>query len=204
MPDKAALRRLVRSRGQEVTAAEREAQSASVVERIRQHAAYRNAAVVMLFCPLPDEVDISPLLTDWPEKTFVLPLVRGATTMEARLYRGPESLRRGAFGIMEPTGARLDDLSQVGLVVVPGMAFDAGGHRLGRGRGYYDRFLPLLTMAWRIGVCLAHQLVESVPTEPTDIAMHEILCCQCHKIATQDCRKRFFPSVSGLASGQCN
>ena len=55
------------------------------------------------------------------------------------------------------------------------MAFDACGHRLGRGKGYYDRLLPRLSHCYKIGICFDFQKVPSVPTEPTDIAMDEVL-----------------------------
>ena len=64
----------------------------------------------------------------------------------------------------------------IDLAIVPGMAFDPQGHRLGRGRGYYDRFLPLIPQAYKIGLCFPFQLVGNVPTEPTDIAMDEVVC----------------------------
>ena len=61
------------------------------------------------------------------------------------------------------------------LVVVPGMAFDKQGHRLGRGKGYYDRLLPKLTNAYKLGVCFPYQYIEEVPTDEHDIRMDEVL-----------------------------
>lgn len=85
-------------------------------------------------------------------------------------------MTRGAFGIMEPSGELFTDYSRITLAVVPGMAFDSHGHRLGRGKGYYDRFLPLLPQAYKIGVCFPFQLVDDVPIEPTDVVMDEVVC----------------------------
>jgi 5-formyltetrahydrofolate cyclo-ligase len=76
---------------------------------------------------------------------------------------------------MEPVGQPFNDYDQVELAVVPGVAFDAEGHRLGRGRGYYDRFLPLLPHAYKLGLCFDFQKVEHVPTDANDIRMDEVL-----------------------------
>ena len=95
--------------------------------------------------------------------------------MELRLFTGEADLRPGAFGIMEPVGQLVTDYDHIDLAVVPGMAFDACGHRLGRGKGYYDRLLPRLSHCYKIGICFDFQKVPSVPTEPTDIAMDEVL-----------------------------
>ena len=95
--------------------------------------------------------------------------------MELHLFTGDTDLRPGAFDIMEPVGQPVTDYGHIDLAVVPGMAFDAQGHRLGRGKGYYDRLLPRLGHCYKIGMCFDFQKVPSVPTEPTDIAMDEVL-----------------------------
>ena len=85
----------------------------------------------------------------------------------------PATMRRGAFGIDEPgPGAVECPPSEIDIVVVPGVAFTAAGDRLGRGRGYYDRYLSQRGMrAVRVGVCYAHQLVAVLPVEPHDVRM---------------------------------
>lgn len=127
---------------------------------------------------VPSDASVLLLLAsaDSTGKTILLPRVTSETDMELRLYTGPDDLSCGAFGIMEPCGALFTDYSRIDLAVIPGMAFDRHGHRLGRGRGYYDRFLPLLPRAYKIGVCFPFQLVDAVPTDPTDVIMDEIIC----------------------------
>ena len=85
----------------------------------------------------------------------------------------PAALRRGAFGIAEPEpGARTCPPGEIDLVVVPGVAFTAGGVRLGRGKGYYDRYLSQAEFRGAtVGVCYAHQLVGELPSEPHDVAV---------------------------------
>jgi 5,10-methenyltetrahydrofolate synthetase len=76
---------------------------------------------------------------------------------------------------MEPTGQLFTDYYAIGTALVPGMAFDAAGHRLGRGRGYYDRLLPQLHNARTVGVCFPFQRVAEVPTEAHDVTMHLVV-----------------------------
>ena len=98
---------------------------------------------VLAYWPLPDEVDIRPLIDQLVAegKTVVLPKVTGDETMELRRYASRADLEEGAFHIMEPVGDAFEAYDQIGFALVPGMAFDAACHRLGRGKGYYDRFL---------------------------------------------------------------
>jgi 5-formyltetrahydrofolate cyclo-ligase len=72
---------------------------------------------------------------------------------------------------MEPVGALFTDLALIDVVLVPGVAFDAQGHRLGRGKGYYDRFLQSVSDIKKIGVCFDFQKVESVPAEAHDVVV---------------------------------
>lgn len=136
------------------------------------------AHTVMAYWSLPDEVFTHSLIDHLTAAGIrvVLPHVTGPTTMELHQYTGIASMTPGAFGIMEPTGSLFTDYAAVDTVIVPGIAFDRQGHRLGRGRGYYDRLLPLLPNATTIGLCFPFQLVEHVPTDCHDITMDEVVC----------------------------
>ena len=107
----------------------------------------------------------------------LLPVVVG-DDLELRLYQGEDSLRAGAYNIMEPVGPLFppEAYGQIELAIVPGMAFDAAGHRLGRGKGYYDRLLPRLASAYKVGVCYPFQFIADVPSEEHDVAMNEVVC----------------------------
>ena len=87
-------------------------------------------------------------------------------------------LAPGRWGIWEPTDEAplLSDYSRLDLVVVPGVAFSSDGKRLGRGKSFYDRFLPLVPRAAFVGVCYPCQVVEQIPADPWDIGM-DIVCC---------------------------
>ncbi len=174
--EKATLRKAVREAKAGRTGEELDSMSRSVCRAIECSPHWQRSTTVLLYHPLADEVDVSPLILQGRAegKTVLLPAVEGEGLV-LRVYEGEESLRRGAFGIMEPTGTMFTDLEAVDLVLVPGVAFDREGHRLGRGRGYYDRLLPRLSRARRVGVCFPFQMVDCVPSEAHDQRVDEVI-----------------------------
>ena len=128
------------------------------------------AHTVLLYSALPDEVNTDYLLlsAEGDGKTVLLPRVDG-DRLTLHVY-SPDSMAPGAFGVMEPQGPEFPPsrYGEIELAVVPGMAFDRRGHRLGRGKGYYDRLLPLLPGARLVGLCFPFQVVASVPHEAHD------------------------------------
>ena len=108
-------------------------------------------------------------------KTVLLPRVISDTDMELRRYTGRQDLQPGAYGILEPVGELFTDYEKIDVAIVPGMAFDAEGHRLGRGKGYYDRFLSRVPYIYKIGLCFAWQMVEQIPCDEHDILMDEVI-----------------------------
>lgn len=89
----------------------------------------------------------------------------------------PGALRAGAFGIAEPdVDAEPCEPSEIDLIVVPGTAFTQAGARMGRGRGYYDKYLSQPGFRGvKVGVCYAHQLVGELPVEPHDVFMDYVI-----------------------------
>ena len=146
--------------------------------KLSRHPRLADAHTVLLYSALPDEVPTLPLLNRLTTegKTVLLPRVVSDTDMELRRYTGPNDLEPGAFGIMEPTGELFTDYDLIDVAVVPGMAFDREGHRLGRGKGYYDRFLAQLPHIYKIGICFPFQLVDKVPADAHDMLMDEVVC----------------------------
>lgn len=133
--------------------------------------------VIMLYSALPDEVPTQTLMAALVAqgKTVLLPRVINEKDMELRRYTGSQDLQAGAYGIMEPTGERFTDNEAIDVAIVPGMAFDTEGHRLGRGKGYYDRFLSHVPYLYKIGLCFSWQIVDCVPCDEHDIVMDEII-----------------------------
>ncbi|MCR4920120.1 MAG: 5-formyltetrahydrofolate cyclo-ligase [Bacteroidaceae bacterium] len=174
MEDKKSLRRQIRQMKAAMTTAEREAQSLRLCRTVLASSRWAEAGVVLLYHALPDEVDTRLLLDEGLRqgKTLLLPSVQADGSLLLRRFDG--STCGGAFGIQEAQGSLFDNLEAIDLVIVPGMAFDPQGHRLGRGGGYYDRLLCHMP-AYRIGVCFPWQLVSEVPCEPHDMVMDEVV-----------------------------
>ena len=155
--------------------------SEEVAEKLQGIVASRNPQTVMAYWPLPDEVDIRPLVDLLVAQgiVIILPKVTGDETMELRHYASRADLEEGAFHIMEPVGEPFVDYDQIDMILVPGMAFDAAGHRLGRGKGYYDRFLNTHFSTTRhpylLGICFPFQHVAEVPSEKHDVLMDEVI-----------------------------
>lgn len=172
------LRQLIRQRKRHFSQQELEEMSLAVITQLMEHPLLNTAQTLLLYYSLPDEVNTHQLVETLYQqgKTILLPVVTGDSQMELRIYRGVDSMHCGAYGIAEPTGERYLAYKDISLAIIPGMAFDADGHRLGRGKGYYDRFLTQLPDCYKIGICFAFQQVAHVPTQPTDIAIDEVIC----------------------------
>ena len=149
--------------------------SAAIFSAVKRLPEFRAARTVAVFAALPDEPATDEVLARWAStRRVVLPRVEGDAM---RFYAcRPDALVFGAFGILEPQGERPCPAGEIDLVVCPGVAFTADGRRLGRGRGYYDRYLgdPAFR-GFRVGVCYAHQLVDDLPVEPHDVRMDRVI-----------------------------
>ena len=174
---KADLRRQIQQIKRQFTPQQLEELSLLVISSLRPLLA--EAQTIMAYYSLPDEVNTHALIDELVAegKTVLLPKVMGADTMELRRYMGRADLQEGAYHILEPVGEPFTDLSAIDLILVPGLAFDAAGHRLGRGRGYYDRFLHSRDGSYcvKIGVCFDFQKVDEVPVDAHDIAMDKVV-----------------------------
>ncbi len=148
------------------------------MRRLENHPLFRPAQTVLLYHSLPDEPYTHDMIVRTARtKNVVLPVVVNETDLELRLFKGEDFMRQGAFGIYEPSGRAFTDYTKIDLAVIPGMAFDPYGNRLGRGKGYYDRLLEKLKPLGIpiIGVCFDFQKLPSVPAEPHDIKADTVL-----------------------------
>lgn len=136
-----------------------------------------DAEIILMYYSLPDEVNTheSVELLARQGKTVLLPKVIDGENMEIRVYEKPGDLTKGSYGIMEPDGKLFTDYARIATAVVPGMSFDKGNNRLGRGKGYYDRFLKKIPQAYKIGVCFDFQKEKNIPHEENDIKMDTVI-----------------------------
>ena len=168
----------MRQRNRAMNAEERQRASAHIFCQVEQHEAFAEARCIACYCALGDEPESLPALQRWAEggRRVVVPRVEGE---RMQFYDwSPLTQHAGSFGIDEPTAeAQLCTPSEIDLMIVPGVAFTRDGKRLGRGKGYYDRYLSQADFhAVTIGVGYAHQLTKNLPTEPHDRRLDEVVC----------------------------
>ena len=143
--------------------------SAAVCGRLRARAEWGSAGTVLLYAPLSDELNVLLLMSSG--KRFCFPRYQAGRGYCAAYASSPEALVPGNLGIAEPPVDAVEiPARELDFVVVPGLAFDMDCHRLGRGRGFYDRWLTELA-GQKIGVGFNHQLIESVPREEHDVQL---------------------------------
>ena len=146
-----------------------ETRSQTVLKNVQTLEPFRTAKTIGAYMPLPDEVDVTPFFQRL-EKQFYIPVFDPALGSYRMAKYTPE-LKPGKFGIPEPEEPAWADADEIDLILVPGIAFDRTGNRLGRGGGFYDRLLPLYS-AVRIALCFDFQTLDTIPSEPHDCRMN--------------------------------
>jgi 5-formyltetrahydrofolate cyclo-ligase len=138
---------------------------------------FKKASVVMTYLsafkePSTDSI-LDKLFSD--NKKIVVPISNTEDfTITPSYLTSPDELIRGAYGIKEPKSCIKADISDIDIAVIPAIAFDKRGCRIGFGKGYYDRFLSEFK-GIKIGICYDFQLLERVPTSEHDISMDMII-----------------------------
>ena len=152
--------------------------SGPVCEAVRRWLAARPALCsVALYAALPEEVDLTPLVAWDPNRRWVFPRVCGEDLRFHEVREVARDLLRGTLGIREPSPALpWVPLREVDVFLCPGLAFDAKGGRLGRGRGYYDRALASARAdAIKLGICHPIQRVADTFPQDHDVMMDEVI-----------------------------
>ena len=168
--DKPSLRRMVSQLKAQMSGQEKQRQADFVFAQIEHLQQFADAEDVAVYWSLNDEIDTSQFIEKWYNKKRIwLPVVVGDDLI-FRQYTGIENMRKGAFRILEPTGPELDNIASIGVIIVPGVAFDLQNNRMGRGRGFYDRLLAN-SKAFKIGTAYSCQIFSQIPTKETDIPM---------------------------------
>ena len=167
------MRELLVQKRRVMSTADRQMYSQQILDQLEQMTCFREAKTILLYYPIQNEVDVLPLVKKYKhEKTLLFP-VSHRRAMTVHPYAGNAMMHRGKFGIPEPTTPMYT--GEIDLVVVPAVAFDAKGRRLGRGGGFYDRFIKKQTHAVLVGVGYDFQLVENVPAARHDQRVHRII-----------------------------
>lgn len=172
VPEKTFVRQQI-ARQKEYLSDIQKANKAKVVfESIEQEKAFIDAKTILLYWSMPDELPTHDFIRKWSsEKQILLPVVKGHE-MLIKPYKDEENLVANKWGIWEPD-VQGQFMRAIDLVIVPGIAFDKRKNRLGRGKGYYDKyFTNKRIVKW--GVCFDCQLLEKIPAAPFDIKMDKV------------------------------
>lgn len=174
------IRRQVRNSKALLSDDDRMTAARRVFERLESLAQFMMADNIMLYHSLADELSTREFIDKWhATKHFFLPRVNGLD-LDILPYDRTR-MHLGAFHIEEPDGCETADIDDIDLIVVPGVAYDRSGNRVGRGKGYYDRLLSR-AKAVTIGVGYDFQFFDSIEVEehdvPVDIVITETHYCE--------------------------
>ena len=174
--EQAALREKKRAERAAIPKERREAMAKSACARVLAQSGYLNAEVIMAYAANEPEIDPALIVEHALEngKRVCFPIVSGEMMFAAEPLLN-SAWKRGAFGILEPdlANARLVSVSDIGCVIAPGVVFDEFCHRIGRGKGYYDRFLAG-ARAYKIGLAYECQIVERIEARSYDVSMDAV------------------------------
>ena len=170
------IRREVRSRIKQLDDVQKRVVSCEVFERVEMLEAFIAARCIALYAALPDEVPTAEVIARWyaTGRRVVLPRVEG-DVMRFYDYE-PKALQSGYQGIEEPMGDVECPAEDINLIIVPARAFTPSGIRLGRGGGFYDKYMSLEGFrAHKTGVAYCCQIFEELPSDPHDIKVDEVV-----------------------------
>jgi len=147
-----------------------------ICQRLEQLPQYKDAKKILVYVSAKDEVSTHSLIKDAlaEGRQLYAPKIQGETLAICPLNTW-EDLRPGTFGILEPYEiANPAEPEEMDLIIVPGLAFDSRGHRIGYGKGHYDRLLKS-TRGYKVGLAFAEQMLETVPDETHDVPLDLII-----------------------------
>lgn len=173
---KSELRRAIRADIRSLSVEEHIEAARLIAAEIECDPRFQAAKTVAAFMPLGDEPPLREAVERWAQtKRVVVPKIEG-DEMHFCDFRA-EEMASGAFGIAEPQATATCPPEQIEVMIVPAVGLTRRGARMGRGRGYYDRYLGTTNAAsiYKIGTGFACQLVAELPTEPHDVVMDRVV-----------------------------
>lgn len=149
--------------------------SLMICRNIEAWSVFQEAAVILSYLPMTDEVDLLPLVENNPQKNWLVPRILLQGRMQFHPY-DPGRLIRHRFGMLEPDPSLpVIPAEQVELVLAPGLAYDRRGWRLGYGGGFYDRFLSGQQTLVSLGVIYQALLLPDLPHQEYDVPVQYIV-----------------------------
>ncbi len=178
--NKANFRKSITTAVANMTAKQQQNASDEICKHLSGFASVATADAILVYLPIKDEVDLRPLISLWIDesRTVCVPLI----DWEAKTMRGglltslePRALVESKHSIQEPKEKHPLPTDCIDVIIVPGIGFDRAGGRLGRGGGFYDKFLGQSRPPVVIGVCFDEQLISCVPREQHDQEMNVVV-----------------------------
>lgn len=157
----------------------RSRKSRQIKERLFRTRVFQKAKNIMFYIAFDGEVDTKEMIKEAQNlgKTVIVPVCKKNRAVITPCILGHRTkLQRGCYGVYEPVPERPVGLKELGLVIVPGLAFNKKGSRLGRGKGYYDRFLKKIPKKIpSIGLAFKFQILPKIPTTKRDISVNKVI-----------------------------
>ncbi|NLC44678.1 MAG: 5-formyltetrahydrofolate cyclo-ligase [Clostridiales bacterium] len=179
--NKSDLRKIMANKRSRIPIKIRTSKSEIIMNKLRSLQIYNDSKLIFVYVSFRSEVEthsfINQALKDGKRIAVPLTISEGKLLLPCEIY-SLDDLAPRTLGILEPDKDNIKEVNSkdIDLAVVPGLAFDPSGNRLGFGAGYYDRFLPSLRKgAITIGVCFDEQLVEQLPVEDFDVPLDAVL-----------------------------
>lgn len=177
MPPKSEMRNIIKAKRKALTKDEVQQKSKLVENEFLKSDIYKKAESIMLYMPIQNEVDTSGIiktaLSDG--KKLVFPVTENGSGKITPFFANSETeFVKGNFSVPEPICSKAAKPEEIDVILVPGIAFDSSGNRIGFGKGCYDKFLSRCT-ALRVGVCYDFQLCERIAADVHDKKMDYIL-----------------------------
>jgi len=158
---------------------DRSRKSILIKEKLLKEPSFKKAKRVMFYIAFNGEVETKEMIKEAKNlgKIIAVPVcVKNRISLRPALLKSHAHLKKGPYGVSEPVVSRYIDLKDLDLVVTPGLAFDKKGNRLGRGKGYYDRFLKQIPKDTpSIGLAFRMQILPKVPVTSSDVSVSKVL-----------------------------
>jgi len=177
LTEKKQLRTALRRQRREIPDDIRKELDEGIFRNVTASPYFRDAETLLLYVSCGGEADTIRIIEQALRlgKHVALPKCQKMGEMQFFLIQSMEELEPGAYGILEPTGTRMPQITADTVCFVPGVAFTKTGKRLGQGGGYYDRFLEKFPMLQTIGICCSTMLLEELPCEVHDRCVDAVI-----------------------------
>lgn len=149
-----------------------------LIQKIESLDEFKKAQIILTYNPFNYEFNLTSLIDLYPEKVWALPKPLGEGIMELREVKNlKDSLEEGRYQLKVPNDkCKLINPQDLDLALLPGLAFDRDGYRLGQGAGYYDRILTKISdHCVTIGIACEEQIWDSIPVDDHDIPVNKLI-----------------------------